>query len=85
MAIDSRLKRQSATCILIPHMLIGITPDISGVDQAERQAITWSYSGILATGGATIIIDIGSINLLGKDFLVNRSVSISVGTITLQV
>ena len=83
MAVDTRLKRQSATCIAMPCMFSGMYPDTSGIVQAERQAITWSYSGILTTSGATVIIDIGSINLLGKDISINRSVNISVGSIAL--
>lgn len=54
--VDTRLGRQSATCILLPHMLAGFTPDTSGVSQAERQAVTWSYSGILAAGAAVVTV-----------------------------
>ncbi len=54
MAVDTRLKRQSATCILLPFKLIGVFPSTSGVVQAERQAITWSYSGILAAGAVVV-------------------------------
>lgn len=50
MAVDTRLKRQSATCILRPEMLSGVYPDTSGVVQVERQAVSWMYSGILAAG-----------------------------------
>ena len=53
MAVDTRLKRQSATCILHPEMLSGVYPATSGVSQAERQAVSWMYSGILA-GGAVV-------------------------------
>ena len=52
MAIDTRLKRQSATCMLVPSMLSGVYPDTSGVVQAEWQAIAWMYSGITAAGAA---------------------------------
>lgn len=52
MAIDSRLKRQSATCMLVPSMLSGVYPDTAGVVQAEWQAIAWMYSGITASVGA---------------------------------
>lgn len=48
MAVDTRLKRQSATCILVPSMLSGVFPDTAGVVQAEKQAVSWCYSGILA-------------------------------------
>jgi len=50
MAVDTRLKRQSATCILVPSMLSGVYPDTSGVVQTEWQAIAWMYSGITAAG-----------------------------------
>lgn len=45
---DSRLKRQSATCILAPYMLSSAPPDTLGVVQAEWQAMAWVYSGITA-------------------------------------
>ena len=48
MAIDTRLKRQSATCMLVPSLLSGVYPDTSGVVQAEWQAVPWMYSGITA-------------------------------------
>ena len=48
MAVDTRLKRQSATCILEPFMLSSVFPDTSGIVQAERQAIAKCYSGIVA-------------------------------------
>ena len=44
--VDTRLGRQSATCILMPFMLIGVTPKTAGVSKLERQAVTWSYGGI---------------------------------------
>ena len=50
MAVDSQLKRQSATCILVPSMLSGVYGATAGVVQAERQAVSWMYSGILAAG-----------------------------------
>jgi hypothetical protein len=45
---DTRLKRQSATCLLMPHMLLGAYPDTAGVVAAERLGITWMYAGISA-------------------------------------
>lgn len=59
MAVDTRLKRQSATCLLAPYVLSPAPPDTSGVVQAEWQAMAWVYSGI--TAGA--LVD------LGKSFL----------------
>jgi hypothetical protein len=53
MAIDTRLKRQSATCILLPFMLSSAPPDTAGVVQAEWQAMAWMYSGI--TAGAAVV------------------------------
>jgi hypothetical protein len=32
----------------MPFRTSGVYPDTSGIDQAERQAVAWSYSGILA-------------------------------------
>ena len=46
--VDTRLGRQSATCLLMPWMLIGVTPSVAGVSKLERQGVTWSYAGIEA-------------------------------------
>ena len=54
---DTRLKRQSATCMLVPSMLSGVYPDTNGIVQAEWQAIAWMYSGITA-GGASVGLSI---------------------------
>lgn len=53
---DSRLKRQSATCMLVPSMLSGVHPDTNGVVQAEWQAVAWMYSGITAAGAVASVI-----------------------------
>lgn len=57
---DTRAKRQSATCMLVPSLLSGVYPSTSGVVQAEWQAIAWMYSGIKAgeavTWGTDIIL-----------------------------
>lgn len=55
MSIDTRLKRQSATCILVPSMLSGVYPDTAEISKAERQAVAWIYSGIEASEGQVII------------------------------
>jgi hypothetical protein len=47
MAVDTRLKRQSATCMLVPSLSSGVYPDTSGIVAAERAAATWLYSGIV--------------------------------------
>jgi len=44
--MDTREKRQSALGLLVPSLTPGIDP--SALDQAERQAAAWVYSGILA-------------------------------------
>jgi len=46
--VDTRLGRQSATCILMPFMLSPVFPSTAGIIKNERQAVTGSYSGILA-------------------------------------
>jgi len=56
MAVDTRLKRQSATCMLVPSMLSGVFPDTAGVVQAEWQAVPWMYSGIAATSYTSMLI-----------------------------
>ena len=48
MAVDNRYKRGSATSLLVPSMTPLAQPNTNGVDQLERQAIAWMYSGILA-------------------------------------
>jgi hypothetical protein len=50
MAVDNRLKRQSATCILNTFVLSSVFPSAVGVTQDERQAVSWAYSGITALG-----------------------------------
>ena len=47
--VDTRLGRQSATCILMPFMLSSVFPDTAGIVQAEWQASGKTYSGITAT------------------------------------
>lgn len=54
--IDSRLKRQSATCMLVPSMYSGVYPDTSGVVEAERMAVSWMYSGISSAESWTVYI-----------------------------
>ncbi len=46
MAVDTREKRQSAGCFMMPWLPVGVDPGPQ--DQAERQAAAWVYSGILA-------------------------------------
>ena len=41
MSIDTRLKRQSATCILCPFMLSGVYGDTAGISDKERPAVVW--------------------------------------------
>ncbi|MCP4568386.1 MAG: hypothetical protein GY841_12485 [FCB group bacterium] len=47
MAVDSALKRFSATGLLMPFRG-GCWPDTAGVSQGERWAVTWMYSGLAA-------------------------------------
>ena len=51
MAVDTRQKRASATSLITIARIPGV--DNTSLDQAQRQASIWSYSGILA--GAAII------------------------------
>ena len=46
--VDTRLKRQSAMCILMPFMLSPNFPNTAGIVQEEWQASGWIYSGITA-------------------------------------
>lgn len=45
MAIDSALKRKAVSGVVLPFLLVGITPNASE-PVAWRQAAGWSYSGI---------------------------------------
>ena len=49
--LDTRSKRASSVQILLPFLLAPILPD-GALDQADRQHMAHSYSGILASGGA---------------------------------
>lgn len=44
---DTRLKRASATSLIVPSMAPGLVTD-GTIAAADRQAVTWMYSGILA-------------------------------------
>ena len=55
MAIDSSLKRFSATGLLLPFRG-GCLPGTAGVIAAERQVIAWIYSGIAAAESILIAI-----------------------------
>jgi len=50
MAVDSALKRCSATLILLPSRG-WVYPGVAGVSQAERQAVSYCYSGIAPSVG----------------------------------
>jgi len=54
MALDSRLKRNSALAFQQPWM-VGVSPDTAGLSQAERQAVLWCYSGILAAAPSAVV------------------------------
>ena len=53
MAVDTRYKRASATALVLPSMFTAHTDTTAGVDDEERWAVTWMYSGI-AIGSAVI-------------------------------
>lgn len=55
MAIDSALKRFSATGLLLPFRG-GCLPGTAGIVAAERQVAAWVYSGIAA--GEAVLISI---------------------------
>lgn len=71
---DSRAKRQSATCMLMPFMLIGAYPDTAGVDSEERWAITWMYSGIDI--GEAVVITWTSAIFKGIDIITGNYVHV---------
>ena len=45
MSVDSRLKRQSATCMLSPFMLSGVYGSTTGITNIERASVVWAYGG----------------------------------------
>lgn len=84
MAVDTRLKRQSATCMLVPSMLSGVYPDTEGVVQAEQQAVTWCYSGILAIGAVTVSIGAATMAYAGAALGVNARTNIAIAQATMS-
>lgn len=44
MSVDSRIKRQSATCIMLLSMLSGVYPSSGGVSRLERHAVSACYA-----------------------------------------
>lgn len=58
MAVDTRAKRMSASQILMPFYLDIVVPD-GAIGQSDRQAVAWSYSGIVVTFTAIIIYYLG--------------------------
>ena len=53
MAVDSALKRSSATNVLLPFRN-WTWPDTAGVSAAERMSAAWMYAGIAA--GAVVLL-----------------------------
>ena len=51
--LDSVSKRASSVQILIPSTLAPVIPDAT-IDQGDRQHIAFTYSGVLAAGGAPV-------------------------------
>jgi len=58
--VDTRLGRQSATCMLVPSMISGVFPSDAGVVKLERQAISWAYGQIEASIGAATMAYAGA-------------------------
>lgn len=55
MAVDTEQKRKSAATTGPPINAPVVIPN-SGIDQADRQQIAYSYSGILAGGGPSFVV-----------------------------
>ena len=72
--VDTRLGRQSATCLLMPFMLIGVTPSTAGVSKLERQSVTWAYGGIEA--GEAVVITWTDVIVKGVDAITGQPVYI---------
>lgn len=56
MAIDTRAKRGSAICVSMPWRPFLPLPD-GVIDQGDRQAVPFMYSGILAGGGPPVVTE----------------------------
>lgn len=82
MAVNTRLKRQSATCMVVPSMVSGVYPDTAGVVQAERQGVAWAYSGILAT--LLTITDISIDYFISIDIAI-KTISINTAILAIPV
>ncbi len=55
MAIDSEAKRKSIAAIGAPYVGPVVVPD-SSFSQGDRQAIAYSYFGINAGGGPSLVV-----------------------------
>lgn len=56
MPIDTREKRQSALGFLAPLSIPGVEPDSPDIEEPERQASLWAYSGVLASAPSIIAV-----------------------------
>ncbi|MGB2809120.1 MAG: hypothetical protein WBC22_15360 [Sedimentisphaerales bacterium] len=84
MAVNTRLKRQSATCMLVPSMVSGVYPSTAGIVQAEKQAVSWVYSGILAVGEITVQIGAATMAYAGAALGVNAKTTIAIAQATMS-
>ena len=84
MAVNTRAKRQSATCMLVPSMLSSVYPSTAGVVQAEWQAIPWMYSGIKAVGAITVSIGAATMAYAGAALGVNARTNIAIAQATMS-
>jgi hypothetical protein len=55
--LDNRLKRQSASNLLLPFTIPSIYPNGPGITQPWQQAVSWLYSGILAPPPVILLSD----------------------------
>ena len=78
MAVDTRAKRQSATCMLVPSMLSSVYPSDAGVIQAEWQAVPWMYSGIKAVGAVTVIVAAATMAYAGQAVVANSRTIVAI-------
>lgn len=55
MSIDTAAKRKSISGLVLPFLLVGVTPDATP-DAAWRQSSAWSYEGIAAQAAAVGVV-----------------------------
>ena len=81
--VDTRLGRQSATCMLVPSMISGVFPSDAGVVKLEWQAISWAYGQIEAIGAITVSIGAATMAYAGAAVTANARINVAIAQATM--